>query len=912
MADIEKLLNETISQSEIQEHAEDVAKKLQSDSSFTLLTLIESLGPVLTNQKVDIRKAGLNLISQTILLLPPNHFHSDDVSLLVLFYSDRLKDHHSLLPSCLEGLSGLVQCPELSQASIEKMLDNLFRQVMIQQQVVKDRHTVFSSLDSLLTNRLDVIKSLSTQFTIGFLQAFEGEKDPRNLLMIFDCVARMLDLLDIDHLREDIFESLAVYFPVDFNPPAGTKGNISKNQLILGLRKGLSHPSLSEFTIGLLLEKLDSELESAKIDSLETLSMLSKRSLKDEVNNEQLRELWSKDVDGVWAALKKETMGIRVQISTKVQECALLSITSVSSWLGDETPLVTPSSQLAWDRWLSLVLGDCLVHLKQPTTRLMTSAGKVLASVAASGHRQGRHVLLRAIPLLLQVWKDSSGNEAKEATLAVASEILKAASSSQIGLSDSNEFDELFAIYLSDIRAKKAASITTATDLARCAPILSQSQQEEFLQCLLQGIKEGHQGLGESVAELSKTNHDLVLRKALPFLESLNETAVEAVACLWPAGFFPTTIKSLIDNLVSGRMSLEKQKSLLEKIGEYELRDKDKADLESSHLICKLLEWSNKTESQELRIVLAQLSSLLVPDSHSAVFSLLKGLSLEKEFWVISSILANVSHSVLKESREIVDWVLSQNPNKEENYWKLVSSVVNKLPETCSSLTGTEGVGVAYITVGLARRGDSLSTSWLERLCQQLASPEESLLAVSGFKLLLSPAWWLQPIQGLLFKQRVWAAVSQHLLHQPDSEAHLSALLSLLPHLPPQLLTPALSKLTPLVVKALSGENTALPGINCLLELWKDSSDALVGGYQTELVHHCLRLSSSSAVGVQTRLRSLSLLCLLGGLEGGDMGTTSVQLAPLVTKGLTQAIRDRKRVVRQEAAKARNIWYLVK
>ena len=38
-----------------------------------------------------------------------------------------------------------------------------------------------------------------------------------------------------------------------------------KEDLILGLREGLTHPALTEHSIPLFMEKLDSDLESAKV-----------------------------------------------------------------------------------------------------------------------------------------------------------------------------------------------------------------------------------------------------------------------------------------------------------------------------------------------------------------------------------------------------------------------------------------------------------------------------------------------------------------------------------------------------------------------------------------------------------------------------------------------------------------------
>ena len=51
--------------------------------------------------------------------------------------------------------------------------------------------------------------------------------------------------------------------------------SVTKEQLQQELRLAITHPSLTFWTLGLLIEKLDSDLESAKIDSLETLIVLS-------------------------------------------------------------------------------------------------------------------------------------------------------------------------------------------------------------------------------------------------------------------------------------------------------------------------------------------------------------------------------------------------------------------------------------------------------------------------------------------------------------------------------------------------------------------------------------------------------------------------------------------------------------
>ena len=69
----------------------------------------------------------------------------NDVS-LNLFITFRVRDHHSLLPPTLHGLSLLTSHSGLSESQLETLLNSLQTEVMVQQQVVRDRSTVFLML----------------------------------------------------------------------------------------------------------------------------------------------------------------------------------------------------------------------------------------------------------------------------------------------------------------------------------------------------------------------------------------------------------------------------------------------------------------------------------------------------------------------------------------------------------------------------------------------------------------------------------------------------------------------------------------------------------------------------------------------------------------------------------------------
>merc|ERR1712179_543285 len=101
----------------------------------------------------------------------------------------------------------------------------------------------------------------------------------------------------------------------------------------------------------------------------------------------------------------------------------------------------------------------------------------------------------------------------------------------------------------------------------------------------------------------------------------------------------------------------------------------------------------------------------------------------------------------------------------------------------------------------------------------------------------------------------------------------------------------------PLVIKALTSPATSQSALACLDDI-TTSNPSMISSHLVEVVHHCLEICKDS---------SLKILASCTKVEG----PTIVQLAPKVTKDLAIPLRDRKRVVRVEAARTRNMWFLV-
>uniref|UniRef100_A0A8C4KA20 MMS19 nucleotide excision repair protein n=1 Tax=Dromaius novaehollandiae TaxID=8790 RepID=A0A8C4KA20_DRONO len=77
------------------------------DGSWTVLQLVEALGSCLENADPRTRGRGIQLLSE-VLLQCYSLLQEKEVLHLVLFYENRLQDHHLVIPSVLQGLRALV------------------------------------------------------------------------------------------------------------------------------------------------------------------------------------------------------------------------------------------------------------------------------------------------------------------------------------------------------------------------------------------------------------------------------------------------------------------------------------------------------------------------------------------------------------------------------------------------------------------------------------------------------------------------------------------------------------------------------------------------------------------------------------------------------------------------------------
>ncbi|XP_063818410.1 MMS19 nucleotide excision repair protein homolog isoform X2 [Pseudophryne corroboree] len=382
------------------------------DGAFTVLQVVEALGSCLANPEPRTRGRGVQLLSQ-VLLPCYSRLREKEVVVLVEFYENLLKDHHVITPYVLQGLKALSMSEVLPPGLAVSVLKSIFQEVHVQSLMMLDRHTVYMIITNFMRIREEELKGLGADFTFGFIQVMDGEKDPRNLLVAFHIVQDIITKnYALGPFVEELFEVTSCYFPIDFTPPPNDPHGITREDLILGLRAVLaSTPRFAEFLLPLLIEKMDSDVQSAKLDSLQTLSAACAV-----YEQKELKEF----LQGLWSSLRREAFQTA---SEKIEAEGLAALRALSASLSRS--VLGPDSEDLLDTFLNNILQDCKHHLCEPDMKLVWPSAKLLQAAAGASPRACLKVTASVLPLLLEQYNQHTQSSHRRTILEMTLGFLK-------------------------------------------------------------------------------------------------------------------------------------------------------------------------------------------------------------------------------------------------------------------------------------------------------------------------------------------------------------------------------------------------------------------------------------------------------------------------------------------------------
>lgn len=109
-------------------------------------TFVENLGFALISTDVELRAKATSLLSNVLASLPKDLLNDVQLNFIFTFYSDRLKDHHSVMPGVFSGMVALASMKNIPDGSTTLLLQSMFQHISCQSQLREDREKIFTFL----------------------------------------------------------------------------------------------------------------------------------------------------------------------------------------------------------------------------------------------------------------------------------------------------------------------------------------------------------------------------------------------------------------------------------------------------------------------------------------------------------------------------------------------------------------------------------------------------------------------------------------------------------------------------------------------------------------------------------------------------------------------------------------------
>jgi len=317
------------------------------------------------------------------------------------------------LSDALESLLTLCSTGTVDDKTGILVIKTVMFELPVRKLTQPQRHSIFGITQTLLQNNTGAMVSSADELIPQFIQAMDGERDPRNLLIAFKIFKNMTRILDVSKYIEDLFELLWCYFPITFKPPPNDPYAITSEELKQHLRECIAAtPYFAKFAMPSLQEKLEHPSDVVKKEAIATITVCA-------------------PVYGAHALLPgiSDILGVlSTQIfyakDSSMQELALNAIHVITKTLATGISITAISDPI--QRSLDPLIDECIVAMKQPEHKNARSAISLLRSAASASDPACTSIVERAVPALLSSYKNAYNDSERIAILELIIEIMDA------------------------------------------------------------------------------------------------------------------------------------------------------------------------------------------------------------------------------------------------------------------------------------------------------------------------------------------------------------------------------------------------------------------------------------------------------------------------------------------------------
>ncbi|EAU35219.1 conserved hypothetical protein [Aspergillus terreus NIH2624] len=394
---------------EAKQIAERVAQDVESKKA-SLIDVVQSLGEYINDEDPILRGKAVSYLTAVIKALPPKFLSRQQIQVLTTFFCDRIEDG-----GAISGLDTLQRLDRFNKELAEDVARAMFERLQDHQsRSQSQRFQVYQLLNELMSNHRAALHEMGDDSLVGIVDLMTGEKDPRNLMLVFSILKVVMVEWDITNHTELLFESVYNYFPITFRPPPNDPYGITAQDLKDRLQDCIASTGLfAPHAIPALLDKLDSTSPNVKKDALNALIACISSYDPNTVSTHSIT---------IWDALKFEILNAQEEF---LSELSLQALQGIAKRLSEGVNEV--SDQLPLAHYLRPITRECNEQLREPQQKQAKPAQQILSAISSASAVAFVLVVKAVVAPLLTIYQEADGIAKQRALLETLSVLFESA-----------------------------------------------------------------------------------------------------------------------------------------------------------------------------------------------------------------------------------------------------------------------------------------------------------------------------------------------------------------------------------------------------------------------------------------------------------------------------------------------------